>query len=79
MNEKLCFYCKGDMKPSYNTHFTELNNCMVIIKNVPCYKCSQCDEVVYTMATVEQIEKIVESVKSVKTEVVIMDYKSNAA
>jgi YgiT-type zinc finger domain-containing protein len=78
MNEKVCFYCKGGLESSHSTHFTELDNCMVIIKNVPCYKCSQCGEVVYTMTMVEQIEKIVESVKAIKTEVVIMDYQSVA-
>ncbi|MCL1866501.1 MAG: YgiT-type zinc finger protein [Oscillospiraceae bacterium] len=62
------------MESSQNTHFSELDNCMVIIKKVPCYKCSQCGEIVYTMTMVEQIEKIIEEVKSIKKEVVIMDY-----
>ena len=35
-----CFYCKGDMTESTTTHFAELKNCIVIIKNVPCYKCT---------------------------------------
>lgn len=78
MTEKVCFYCKGGLESSYNTHFTELDNCMVIIKNVPCHRCSQCGEVVYTMTMVEAIEKIVESVKAIKTEVVIMDYQNVA-
>ena len=79
MNENTCFYCKGDMKTSKNTHFSELDNCMVIIKNVPCLKCSQCGEVVYTMTMVEELEKIIDSVKAIKTEVVIMDYRNNVA
>ncbi|MCL1823816.1 MAG: YgiT-type zinc finger protein, partial [Oscillospiraceae bacterium] len=33
------------MESSQHTHFSELDNCMVIIKNVPCFKCSQCGEV----------------------------------
>jgi YgiT-type zinc finger domain-containing protein len=67
------------MELGHNTHFTELDNCMVIIKNVPCFTCSQCGEVVYTMTMLEEIEKIIESVKAIKTEVVIMDFKTNAA
>ena len=79
MNEKTCFYCKGSLKPCQTTHFSELDNCMVIIKNTPCLKCVQCGEIVYTMTMVEQLEKIIDSVKTIKTEVVIMDYKSNVA
>jgi YgiT-type zinc finger domain-containing protein len=79
MKEKVCFYCKGTLKPNHNTHFSELDNCMVIVKNVPCFVCSQCGEVVYTMTMVEQLEKIIDSVKAIKTEVVIMDYARCAA
>ena len=39
-----CFYCKGDMVPDFTTHVAELENCIVIIKHVPCLKCSQCGE-----------------------------------
>jgi YgiT-type zinc finger domain-containing protein len=77
--DKTCFYCKGGMESAHNTHFTELDNCMVIIKNVPCYNCSQCGEVVYTMTMLEEIEKIIENVRAIKTEVVIMDFKNTAA
>jgi len=79
MSENVCFYCKGEMESSHNTHFSELDNCMVIIKNVPCLKCSQCGEVVYTMTMVEKLEKIFESVKAIKTEIVVMDFKNNVA
>ena len=37
--------CKaGDMRPQKTTYFTQLNNCYVIIGNVPCLKCGQCGE-----------------------------------
>ena len=38
-----CLSCKnGNMLSSTTTYFTEFNNCMLIIKNVPCMKCEQC-------------------------------------
>ena len=37
-----CFFCKGTMKPDTSTYMEDLVNCIVIIKNVPCNKCSQC-------------------------------------
>jgi YgiT-type zinc finger domain-containing protein len=78
-SEKICFYCKGVLRQGYNTHFSELDNCMVIVKNVPCFICSQCGEVVYTMTMLEQLEKIFDDLKTIKTEVVIMNYEENAA
>lgn len=41
-----CFYCKGDMVDSTTTYVEDLGNC-IIIRNVPCSKCSQCGEVSY--------------------------------
>jgi YgiT-type zinc finger domain-containing protein len=79
MSESVCFYCKGDMKPSCNTHFSELDNCIVIIKKVPCFKCSQCSEVVYSLAMVRKIEDILKEFKTAKTEIVIMNYENNVA
>ena len=40
-----CMSCKyGEMKEAKTTYFAQLNNCYVIIENVPCMKCSQCGE-----------------------------------
>ena len=63
-----CFYCKGDMVPDFTTHVAELENCIVIIKHVPCLKCSQCGEVVYTGTTLQKIEQILEKCKAAMTE-----------
>ena len=42
-----CCYCGGDMIEATTTYFEQLENTIVIIKNVPCHKCKQCGEVVY--------------------------------
>ena len=39
-----CFLCKGDVEKSTTTYMTEYNSCYIIIKNVPCTKCTQCGE-----------------------------------
>ena len=78
-NIKLCFFCKGDMVSGHNTHFLETSHCMVIIKNVPCFKCSQCGEVAYSLAIVRQLEEMCNTVKTAKTEVVIMNYQNDVA
>ena len=56
----------------------ELENCIVIIKHVPCLKCSQCGEVVYTGTTLQKIEQILEKCKAAMTEVAIVEYQPAA-
>ncbi|MCI5555184.1 MAG: type II toxin-antitoxin system MqsA family antitoxin [Ruminococcus sp.] len=73
-----CFYCKADMLPDFTTHVAELENCIVIIKHVPCLKCSQCGEVVYTGTTLRKIEEILDKCRAAMTEVAIVDYQPAA-
>ena len=42
-----CFFCKDKMIETTTTHFVDLKNCIVIVKNVPCLECPQCGEIVY--------------------------------
>ncbi len=55
-----------------------LGNCLVIIRNVPCYKCTECDEIFYTGDVVEHLEKIIGIAKVVMQEVSIIDYSKVA-
>ncbi|MGN0610297.1 MAG: type II toxin-antitoxin system MqsA family antitoxin [Ruminiclostridium sp.] len=71
-----CFYCKGDMGKSTTTHFAELKNCIVIIKNVPCYKCSQCGETAYTADVAERLEEIISTLEKNMTEIAVVNYSA---
>ncbi len=73
-----CFYCKGDMQESTTTHFVDLKKCIVIIKNVPCMRCTQCGEAVYTDEVAERLDEIVEAVSKLMTEIAVVEY-SHAA
>lgn len=74
-----CLSCKnGDMVSSTTTYFTEFNNCILIIKNVPCMKCIQCGEVLFSTSVHRKIEKIVAHVKTLTSELTILEY-SNVA
>lgn len=74
-----CFYCKGDMLDSTTTYVEDLGNCIIIIRNVPCSKCSQCGEVSYSGTVLKQLEKIVDQLKNSLTEVAIVNYKPSVA
>ena len=74
-----CLLCKADsLMDSKSTYFAQVDNCYVIIENVPCKKCSQCGEVVYSASVMEKLETILDKMKVIASKVLIMDY-SNAA
>ena len=66
------------MEESTSTYFAQLENCYVIIENVPCFKCLQCGEVVYPMSVMETIDEILGKVENVTSKIFIMDYSKAA-
>ena len=66
------------MVQSTDTYFAKLDNCYVIIENVPCYKCSQCGEVEYAASVLEKIDDIIEKAESIASKIFIMDYTTAA-
>ena len=66
------------MEESTNTYFAQLENCYVIIENVPCLKCLQCGEVVYSMSVMETIDEILKKVGNIASKIFIMDYSKAA-
>ena len=74
-----CLACKtGNMTETTNAYFAKLNNCYVIIENVPCLKCDQCGEVFYKTSVLEKIDTIIEKVESISSKIFIMDYATAA-
>lgn len=73
-----CFACKGDIETSTTTYMTEYDGCFIIIKNVPCTKCTQCGEEFLNGVTLQNIEIILEKSKTMLTEIAIVDYTKAA-
>lgn len=69
-----CFFCKGKLKEDYSNYMADLNGHFIIIKNVPCHKCSQCGEVSFGGTTVAKIEEIISKLNITLTEVAIVDF-----
>ena len=69
-----CFFCKGNMVEDTTNYMVDLDGHYIIIRNVPCHKCTQCGEVSYSGEVVVRIEKIIEKLKGVLTEVAIVEY-----
>ena len=74
-----CMSCKaGDMRPEKTTYFTQLNNCYVIIENVPCLKCGQCGEEFLNTVVAEKIDDIIDSIEKIASKIFILDYAKTA-
>ena len=74
-----CFLCKGNLEEKKTTFMVELDNCIVIIKNVPSLVCKQCGEVSYSNEVAKQIERLVNSVKNIITEITVINYSDKVA
>ena len=72
-----CFFCKGELTDGTTTHVVTLENCIIIVKNVPCTRCAQCGESFFDNEVAQQLEKIVEH--SIMSEVAIVEYSRAVA
>ncbi len=74
----LCMECGATAEKGYTTDVTDLGDCLVIVRNVPCYKCVECNEIIYTGDVAQHLEKIVEMAKRFMQEISIIDYSKVA-
>lgn len=73
-----CLKCGAAAEKGFTTSITDLGNCLIIVRNVPCYKCCECDEIIYTADVVSHLEKIIEVSKKLMQEISIVDYSKVA-
>lgn len=74
-----CFMCKGNLIDKKINHIVDLDNKIIIIKNVPAKVCKQCDEQYFDAYTTEKLDKIVNELKKLSLEVTIVNYNENVA
>ena len=75
-----CFYCKGELQETTTKFIVDIDDCVVIVKNVPAMICKQCGEKSFDDKTMERLEMIVNSVRnSLIREVAIVEYSDRVA
>ena len=74
-----CLMCKGILADKKTTFMVELDNCIIIIKNVPSQVCKQCGEVSYSNEVAKQLEKLVNAVRNSITEITVINYSEKVA
>lgn len=73
-----CFYCKGEIRPSTTVYTVQIDNTVIVIKNVPCEECEQCGEIEISHEVMQNIDKIINTAKQLMQEVAVIDYKMTA-
>lgn len=73
-----CMNCFANAEKSSTTSVTDLGHCLIIVRNVPCYKCTQCNEIMYTGDVIEKLEHIIEVAQQLAQEISVIDYKAAA-
>ena len=73
-----CARCGKDAYLSTTAEVMETGYGLVVIKNIPCYKCTECDEIFYTGDVALKIEDIMNALASVSQEITVVDYSKAA-
>jgi len=71
--------CKGVIEDKLSTFMVDIENCIVIVKNVPSKVCSQCEETFYSDEVMGQLEQIVNSLRDALTEIAVVNYHESVA
>ena len=73
-----CMKCGQNAFASTTSEAIEMDFGLLVIRNIPCYKCEECDEIFYTGDVVQKLEKITETVKQYMQEITVIDYAKAA-
>ena len=74
-----CIACGAETSIGTTTDVTDLGNCLVIVRNVPCHKCIECNETIYTFDVAKSLETIVTSAKMTVNEITVINYNNKVA
>ena len=74
-----CFVCKGTTEKRTVNYLLDLNNTIIIIKDVPANVCTKCGERYFDDDVMQNLEKIVDSLRTIATEMSIVSYKEKVA
>ena len=73
-----CIRCAHETYKSTTTEAVELDGGVLVIRNIPCYKCEMCDEIQFTGDVVKQLERIIAAAKQHIQELSVVNYATAA-
>lgn len=77
----MCAFCGGKLKPDIIDYVEKIDNYIIVIKNVPCEKCTQCGEEYFPGTVAKHLESILNSIQMISSEitVTVIDYTTKVA
>ena len=73
-----CVKCGMEAYKSTTSEAIEMEFGLLVIRNIPCYKCEECDEVFYTGDVVQKIEEITARAKRWMLDITVIDFAKAA-
>ena len=73
-----CIRCGHETYESTTTEAIELEGGVLVIRNIPCYKCETCDEIHFTGNVVKKLEEIIASAKQQLQELSVVNFATAA-
>ena len=73
-NKVKCMRCGKPAYKSVTSEAIELGFGLLVIRNIPCYKCEECDEIFYTGDVVKKIEAIVDETRQMMQDIRVIEY-----
>ncbi len=71
--------CKGETESKFVNYLVDIDNNIIIIKEVPAHVCKQCGERYFDNDVMKNLEKIIDEVKRVSMEISIVNYREKNA
>ena len=73
-----CMRCGKPAYKSLTSEAIELGFGLLVIRNIPCYKCEECDEIFYTGDVVQKVESIIDDAKQLMQDIRVIDFTDAA-
>jgi YgiT-type zinc finger domain-containing protein len=75
-----CGICKAETEQKLVTYTEDVNNSVIVIRNVPATVCTECGNIWYTGTVVARLEEIVDHIIKAKVaDVAVVNYADKAA
>lgn len=73
-----CVKCGHELFSATTVEAVDLEDGILVIRKIPCHKCSVCDEIHLSGDVVQRLEQIIANAKEQMQEVAIMDFSKAA-
>jgi YgiT-type zinc finger domain-containing protein len=72
--------CKGTIKDGFSSYTADIDNHVIVIRNVPAHICEQCGDTCYDTEIVKRLEEIINSLTTqAHAEIAVVSYTAQAA